>query len=46
MDFCLLAPFLAQFWLILHLLDPDPGSQSNADQMRIQIRNTGTGTEC
>jgi hypothetical protein len=33
--FCLLAHFFPQFWLILHLLDPDPGSQSNADPMRI-----------
>jgi hypothetical protein len=32
--------FYPQFQLILHLLDPDPGSQSNADPMRIRIRNT------
>jgi hypothetical protein len=36
-----------QFRLILHLLDPDPypGSQLNADPMRIRIRNTVPETE-
>jgi hypothetical protein len=32
--------FPPRFRLTLHLLDPNPGSQSNADQMRIRIRNT------
>jgi hypothetical protein len=35
-----LLSFSPQFRLILHLLDPDPGSQSNADPMQIRIRNT------